>query len=58
MRSFGAAVRASERNAKRRQRELTLQEKHYDRMQAAEQAAFEVGVFENTVELLRSVHKE
>lgn len=58
LRSVGAAVRAAERDAKRRQRELIAREKHYARLEAAERAAYEVEVFENTVELLRSVHKD
>lgn len=58
VRSFGATVRAAERNAKRRQRELALQEKSYNRMQALEQAAYEVDVYTNHIDLIRSIHKE
>jgi hypothetical protein len=58
LRSVGAAVRAAERDAKRRQRVLIAQEKHYARLEAAERAAYEVEVFENSIELLRSVHRE
>ena len=58
VRSIGAAVRAAERDAKRRQRELERQRKQYERMQELEQAAYEVDVFENHIEVIQSVHKE
>ncbi len=58
LRSIGAAARAAERNAKRRQRELIANEKHFSRMAAADQAAYEVEVYENSIDVLRSVHKD
>jgi hypothetical protein len=58
VRSFGAAVRATERDAKRRQRELERQQKHYEKMQELEQAAYEVDVYENHIEVIQSTHKE
>jgi len=58
VRSIGAAVRAAERDAKRRQRELNNRQKQYDKMQELEQAQYEVDVYENRIELLLSVHKE
>jgi t-SNARE complex subunit (syntaxin) len=58
VRSVGAAVRAAERDAKRRQRELERQEKHYAKMQELEQAAYDVDVYENNIELLQSLHKD
>ena len=58
VRSIGAATRAAERDAKRRQRELERQQKQYEKMQELEQAAYEVDVYENEIELLQSVHKE
>lgn len=58
VRSIGAAVRAAERDAKRRQRELERQQKQYAKMQELEQAAYEVEVFENHIEIIQSVHKE
>ena len=58
VRSLGAAVRAAERDAKRRQRELEKQQKQYEKMQELEQAAYEVEVYENHIEIIQSVHKE
>ncbi|NVK27951.1 MAG: hypothetical protein HWE14_07900 [Flavobacteriia bacterium] len=58
VRSIGAAVRAAERDAKRRQRELEKQQKQYDKMQELEQAAYEVEVYENQIDVIQSVHKE
>ncbi len=58
VRSIGAAVRAAERDAKRRQRELERQEAHYAKMQDLEQAAYEVDVYENHLDVIQSIHKE
>lgn len=58
VRSIGAAARAAERDAKRRQRQLELQAKHYSKMEALEMAAYEYEVFSNRIDLLKSVHKE
>jgi len=58
IRSVGAAVRAAERDAKRRQRELDRQQKEYGKMQELEQAAYEVDVYENHIEVIQSTHKE
>ena len=58
VRSIGAAVRAAERDAKRRQRELDQRRKQYEKMQELEQAVYEVEVFENHIELIKSLHKE
>ena len=58
VRSIGAAVRAAERDAKRRQRGLERQQKQYEKMQELEQAAYEVEVYENHIEIIQSVHKE
>ncbi len=58
VRSIGAAVRAAERDAKRRQRELEKQQKHYEKMQELERAAYEVEIFENYIEIIKSLHKE
>ena len=58
VRSIGAAVRAAERDAKRRQRELERQQKQYEKMQELEQAAYEVDVYENHIEVIQSIHKE
>ena len=58
VRSIGAAVRAAERDAKRRQRELEKQRKQYENMQTLEQSAYEVDVHENHIEIIQSIHKE
>jgi len=58
VRSIGAAVRAAERDAKRRQRELEKQKKQYEKMQELEQAEYEVEVHENEIEIIQSIHKE
>lgn len=58
MRSIGAAVRAAERDAKRRQKELEKQQKIYNKMQELEQAAYEVDVYENHIDIIQSMHKE
>ena len=58
VRSIGAAVRAAERDAKRRQRDLERQQKQYEKMQELEQAAYEVEVYENHIDVIQSVHKE
>lgn len=58
VRSIGAAVRAAERDAKRRQKELERKHKQYAKMQELEQAAYEVDVYENHIEVIQSTHKE
>lgn len=58
VRSVGAAMRAADREAKRRQRELDRQQKAYDKMEAAQQAALEVAQHENHIELITSIHKD
>ena len=58
VRSIGASVRAAERNAKKRQRELDKQHKQYEKMQELERAAYEVDVYENDIEIIQSLHKE
>lgn len=58
VRSIGSAVRAAERDAKRRQRELEKQEKEFAKMQELEQSAYEVEVYENHIEIIQSLHKE
>jgi hypothetical protein len=56
VRSINAANRASERNAKRRHRELELQQKHFVKMEALQQAEHEVAVYENRIDLITSIH--
>lgn len=58
VRSIGAAVRAAERDAKRRQRDLEKRQKQYAKMQELEQAAYEVEAYENHIEIIQSLHKE
>lgn len=58
VRSIGAAARKADRNAKRRQRELDKRRKEVEKMEQQEQAAYEVDVFENYLELIQSVHKD
>ncbi|SDN96921.1 hypothetical protein [Vreelandella arcis] len=58
VRSIGAAVRAAERDAKRRQRDLERQQQQYAKMQDLEQATYEVEVYENHIDVIQSTHKE
>ena len=58
IRSIGAAARRAERAAARNQRELDRQLKQYEKMEALEQAALEVAVFENYVDRIQSLHKD
>lgn len=58
VRSLQASARRSERNAHRRQRELEKRQKEYAKMEALEQAAYEVEVYENHIDILLSMHKE
>lgn len=58
LRSMQAASRRAERNAQRKQRELEKRHREYARMEALEQAAYEVEVYENHIEVLLSVHRE
>lgn len=58
VRTMVAAQRRAEREAHRRQRELLRQQKEYDKMMALERAQYEVEVYENTIDLLTSIHKD
>jgi len=58
VRSLQASARRAERNAHRRQRELEKRHNEYAKMEALEQAAYEVEVYENHLEILMSMHKE
>lgn len=58
VRTIGAACRAAERDAKRRRRELEREQKQYEKMLELEQAAHEVEVYSNYIDLIQSVHKE
>lgn len=58
MRSLQASARRAERNAHRRQRELEKRQKEFAKMEVLEQAAYEVEVYENHIDILLSMHKE
>lgn len=61
IRRMGASSRSSsswERDARRRQRELERQQKELTKMQELERARYEVNVYENYIEVIRSIHKE
>ncbi len=58
VRSFIAAARESERQARRRQAELIRQQKYLDKMAELERAEYEAGIYENKIELLQTIHKE
>jgi len=58
VKSINTTVKRMERESQRRQRELQRQEKSYAKMEALEQASYEVSVYENYLKLIQSVHKE
>lgn len=57
-RQADASRRRSERKEHRRQRELARAEKEWDRLETLERARAEYESFVNSVEVLRSMHKE
>jgi hypothetical protein len=58
LRSIAAAQRRVEREALRKQRELDRQRKQLEKMQMREQAAYEVQVYENYIDVLVSIHSD
>lgn len=58
LRSMEAAARRAERDARRRHNELLREQKQLQKMMERERARFEVEMYENRVDLLRSIHKE
>lgn len=58
LRSINSAVRAAERDAKRRHRELERRQKEYAKMLELERAAYEVELFQNQIDRLVSLHRE
>jgi hypothetical protein len=58
VREFQAAHRRYEREAKKRQRELERQAKDRAKLSALAQAQLEVDTFENSLEVLLSIHRE
>ena len=58
MRSISAAQKRAERDSLKRQRDLERQHKQLEKMEEIERAAYEVEVYENNIDVLRSVHKD
>lgn len=58
LRSMAAAARRAERDSQRRHRELIKRQTQVAKLEALQQAALEVEVFENHLNVLQSVHKE
>jgi len=58
LRSMEAAARRAERESRRQHNELLRQQKQLQKMVELERAAFEVQLYENGIDLLRSIHKE
>ena len=57
-RAYRSIASSIERSARRRQRELELQQKQANKMQEIERAQFEVSVYENKIDLLLTLHKD
>jgi hypothetical protein len=55
---MAAAQRKAERESRKRQRELEREQKRIEKMEELERATYEVQVYENRVEVLKSIHKE
>lgn len=58
IRSLSAINRQFERDMRQRQRSLEIQRQHIARMQTFEQAALEVDLYENRIEVIQSIHKD
>ena len=58
LRSVNAAIKASERDAIRRQKLIEKRAKEIEKMQELERANFEVEKFENYIEVIRTVHTD
>jgi hypothetical protein len=58
LRSMEAAARRAERESRRQHNELLRRQKQLQRMLERERAAFEVQLYENRIDLLRSIHKD
>jgi hypothetical protein len=58
IRSAGTEANIAERDEKIRQNELKEQHKKYDAMSVLEQAAYDVDVYENYIDVIQSMHKE
>lgn len=55
---MAAASRREERESRKRQRELQRQQKEIEKMEEFERASYEVQVYENEIEVLKSIHKD
>lgn len=58
LRSINSSLKAMEREAQKRQRDLARQEAAAAKLAEQERAAYEVAVYENRIEALTSVHRE
>lgn len=58
LRSLEASARRAERESKRRHNELQHQRKQLEKMLEKERAAYEVELYNNRIDLLRSIQKE
>jgi hypothetical protein len=58
LRSMEAAARRAERESRRQHNELLRQQKQLQKMLERERAAYEVQLYENRIDLLRSIHKD
>src|SRR5687768_7111525 len=58
VRSINSAMNEAQRSAARRQRELARQHVQANRMAEVERAGYEVAVYENTVDVLTTLHRE
>lgn len=58
LRTLNSTIKKIDREAKRRQRELEKQHKEFEKMEALEQARYEVDVYENYIDRIQSLHKD
>ena len=58
LRAISAMNSSSERDARKRQNELTKRRNQLEKMEELEKAKYEVELYENRLELLLSIHKE
>lgn len=58
VRTFGAIARSMEREARRQQRELERQQKELSKMQELERAQYEVNLYQNHIDVIKSIHKD
>lgn len=58
LRTVAATARRMERESQRQRRDLLKRQKHMAKMEAIQQAALEVEIYENHLSVLQSVHKE